>query len=139
MDTRTITLVQDSFAKVDPISETAAEIFYADLFARAPEVRPLFKGNMDEQGMKLMTTLGVVVKGLQDLDKIAPVAAELARGHVAYGVLPRHYDAVGASLLATLEQGLGGDFTPEVKAAWQETYGALAALMIEAAYGEDAR
>lgn len=134
MDTEMITLVQDSFAKVEPIAATAAEIFYADLFETTPEVKPFFKGDMDEQGMKLMTTLGVVVKGLQDLEKVLPVAAELARRHVDYGVKPPHYDAVGASLLRTLEKGLGDAFTPDVKAAWETAYGALAGAMIDAAY-----
>ena len=133
-----ITLVQHSFAKVAPITETAAEIFYADLFATAPEVRPLFKGNMNEQGMKLMTTLGAVVNGLRDLDRIVPMAEELAVRHVAYGVEPGHYDAVGASLLRTLGQGLGGDFTPEVETAWRAAYATLAGVMIAAAYGPEA-
>ncbi len=136
MDDQTIALVQDSFAKVRPISETAGELFYADLFTSAPEVRPLFKGDINEQGMKLMATLSVVVNGLKDLDKIVPVAQDLARGHVAYGVKEEHYEAVGASLLRTLEQGLGQDFTPEVKAAWVDAYGTLSSVMIDAAYGE---
>lgn len=136
MDTNTITLVQTSFAKVKPISETAGELFYADLFATAPEVRPLFKGNMGEQGMKLMATLGVVVNGLNDLEKIVPVAEALARKHVDYGVEPAHYDAVGASLLRALEQGLGPEFTSDVKAAWVSAYGTLSGVMIAAAYGE---
>ena len=133
-----ITLVQESFAKVAPITESAAGIFYADLFATAPEVRPLFKGNMDEQGMKLMTTLGVVVKGLRDFDKIVPVAEGLAVRHVAYGVEPAHYDAVGASLLRTLEQGLGSEYTPAVDAAWRDAYATLATVMKAAAYGPEA-
>lgn len=138
MDSATITLVQDSFAKVRPIAETAAEIFYADLFTSAPEVRPLFKGDINAQGMKLMTTLGVVVNGLRDLDTIVPVAQELARKHVDYGVEAAHYEAVGASLLRTLEQGLGPDFTPEVKDAWVTAYGTLSSVMIEAGYGDAA-
>ena len=138
MDDNTIALVQESFAKVAPITEAAAEIFYADLFATAPEVRPLFKGNMNEQGMKLMATLGIVVKGLDTLDQIVPVAEELAVRHVAYGVEPQHYDSVGASLMRTLKQGLNGDFTPDIEAAWLEAYTTLSDVMKQAAYGTEA-
>ncbi|MEC7761863.1 MAG: globin family protein [Pseudomonadota bacterium] len=138
MDDRTIALVKDSFAKVEPIAPTAAEMFYADLFASAPEVRPLFGERMDEQGMKLMSTLGFVVKSLPDLDKVANAAGALALRHVEYGVEPHHYDAVGASLIRTLEQGLGSEFTLEVKEAWLTTYGVLAGVMITTAYGEEA-
>ncbi|WP_226554285.1 globin family protein [Celeribacter naphthalenivorans] len=137
MDIQTIALVQDSFAKIRPMSETAGELFYADLFTSAPEVRPLFTGDINAQGMKLMATLGVVVRGLSDLGAILPVAEDLARKHVDYGVEPAHYDAVGASLLRTLEQGLGADFTPDVREAWVTAYAALSAVMISAAYATD--
>jgi nitric oxide dioxygenase len=40
---------------------------------------------------------------------------------------------VGGALLWALEQGLGADFTPQVKQAWAETYGLLAGVMQEAA------
>lgn len=137
MDDKTITLVQDSFAKVVPIKDAAAEIFYSDLFATAPQVKPYFAhSDMKEQGAKLMATLGVVVNGLRDLDKIVPVAQTLAIKHVDYGVKAADYDAVGASLLRTLEQGLGEAFTPEVKDAWIGAYTTLADVMKDAAYPE---
>lgn len=139
MDESNIALVQDSFAKVVPIKDTAAEIFYADLFETAPEVKPYFaNADMSEQGSKLMATLAVVVNGLRDLDKIVPVAQKLAVGHVAYGVKAEDYGKVGASLLRTLEKGLGDAFTPEVKAAWVDAYTTLSSVMVEAAYGSEA-
>lgn len=138
MDDKTITLVQESFAKVEPIKATAAELFYSDLFATAPEVRPLFKGNMNEQGMKLMGTLAVVVNGLHTLDQIVPAAQALAIRHVDYGVQPEHYDKVGASLIRTLEQGLGPEFTSDVRAAWIEAYTTLSSVMKQAAYPKEA-
>ena len=138
MDDKQIALVQSSFAQVAPISDTAAELFYADLFETAPEVKPLFAGsNMSEQGKKLMTTLGVVVKGLTNLDAIVPVAEDLAQRHVGYDVRPEHYSNVGGSLLRTLEKGLGDAFTPETKDAWIAAYTTLSAVMIAAAYGSE--
>lgn len=138
MDENTIALVQNSFAKVEPIAPAAAAFFYDDLFASAPQVKPLFKGDIDAQGMKLMTTLGVVVKGLNDVEKILPVAAELAKRHVDFGVKPADYNAVGASLIRTLEKGLGEAFTPEVQVAWQAAYEALSGVMIDSAYTAEA-
>lgn len=130
-----ITLVQESFAKVVPIADTAAGIFYADLFETAPEVKPYFSNaDMSEQGKKLMMTLGAVVNGLRDLDKVVPVAQRLAVRHVDYGVKAEDYGKVGASLLRTLEQGLGDDFTPATYEAWASAYGTLSGVMIAAAY-----
>ncbi|MAF56320.1 MAG: hemin receptor [Ponticaulis sp.] len=134
MNNDQINLVQTSFAKVVPISETAAELFYGRLFEIAPEVRPLFKGDMKDQGKKLMATLNVAVQSLTDLPKLVPVLEKLAIGHVPYGVKAEHYDKVGAALLWTFEQGLAESWTPETAEAWTETYKIVASTMINAAY-----
>jgi hemoglobin-like flavoprotein len=126
--------IKTSFSKVAPIAEQAAALFYGRLFEIAPEVQPLFKAaDMREQGRKLMGTLAVVVKGLDDLPALMPAIETLARKHVGYGVAPEHYAPVGAALLWTLEQGLGDGFTPAVKDAWTTAYGALSGAMIAAA------
>lgn len=132
MTPRQIELVQDSFAKVAPIAEQAAALFYARLFELAPSVRPLFKGDMPEQGRKLMAMLATVVNGLTRLDTIVPAAQKLAARHVAYGAKVEHYPVVGAALVDTLAKGLGDDFTPEVRAAWIEAYTLLSGVMVEA-------
>ncbi len=130
-----VKLIQDSFAKVAPISAQAAALFYGRLFEIAPEVKPLFKGDMKDQGRKLMATLAVVVNGLSDLNSILPAASTLAERHVAYGVTPDHYAPVGAALLWTLERGLGAQWTQELAAAWAAAYATLSSFMIGEAYG----
>lgn len=99
-----------------------------------PAVRPMFKGGMQEQGRKLMKMLGTVVNSLTRLDELVPVAQDMAKRHVGYGVQPAHYDTVGAALLWTLEQGLGSAFTDDTRDAWAAAYGTLAGVMKEAAY-----
>lgn len=126
--------IQASFAKVAPIAPVAAALFYDRLFTIAPEVKPLFKGDMGEQGTKLMATLAVVVNGLRTIDAVVPVAQALAKRHVAYGVRREHYTPVGAALIWTLEQGLKDDFTPKTREAWMAAYNALSTAMIAAAY-----
>ncbi len=128
-----ITLVQESWDKVVPIQETAAELFYGQLFTIAPEVKPLFKGDMKSQGRKLMTMLNTAVRSLNNLEKIVPAVQESGRKHVGYGVKDEHYDKVAEALLWTLGKGLGDDFTEEVKEAWVAVYTLLATTMKEAA------
>ena len=128
-----IALVQTSFAQVLPIADTAAALFYSRLFELDPALKPMFKGDMQEQGRKLMTMLRVVVNGLTRLDQLVPAVQELGRRHARYGVQDRHYDTVGAALLATLHAGLGDAFTPEVAAAWAAAYSLLAETMKAAA------
>src|SRR3979409_1989267 len=118
MTTDQVTLVQESFAKVAPISETAAVLFYDRLFEIAPAVKAMFPADMTEQRRKLMATLAAVVGGLGNLDSILPAASALATRHVSYGARAEHYPVVGAALLWTLERGLGEAWTPEVASAW---------------------
>jgi hemoglobin-like flavoprotein len=124
-----VSLVQDSFAKVEPIADKAAEIFYAKLFEYDPYLRPLFKGSMVAQGSKLMQTLKVAVAGLNNLSAIVPVLENLAVKHVGYGVRPQDYTTVGNALLYTLKTGLGDDFTDEVKKAWTDLFRLIAQVM----------
>jgi hemoglobin-like flavoprotein len=130
-----VKLVQESFAKVAPISETAAVLFYDRLFDIAPKVRAMFPTDLTEQRRKLMATLAVVVGGLGNLESVLPAASALAKRHVSYGAKPEHYPVVGAALLWTLEKGLGDGWTPDVAEAWTAAYGTLSGFMISEAYG----
>ena len=127
-------LVQDSFTKVEPIADKAADIFYTKLFEYDPSLRPLFKSDLSEQGKKLMATLKIAVKSLDNLDVLVPVIENLAAKHIDYGVKVEDYTPVGNALLYTLKTGLGEDFTPELKQAWIEVYTVLANVMRSHAY-----
>jgi len=133
-----IELVQESWIKVKPISEQAAEIFYGRLFEIAPEVKPYFKGDMKAQGRKLMLMINTSVSALRDLDAVVPVIQAMGKRHIGYGVQDKDYDSVGAALIWTLEQGLGDEFTPETQAAWVKTYDILSSTMKAAAAEETA-
>jgi hemoglobin-like flavoprotein len=130
-----VKLVQDSFAKVVPISEQAAVLFYGRLFEVAPSVKAMFPTDMTEQRKKLMATLAVVVNGLSNLESILPAASALAKRHVSYGAKAEHYPVVGGALLWTLEKGLSDAWTPEVAEAWTAAYGTLSGYMIREGYG----
>jgi hemoglobin-like flavoprotein len=129
MTPQQIALIQESWRKVLPISDTAAELFYSRLFALDPALKPLFKGDIKLQGRKLMSMLGMVVSGLSSFDRLAPAVKELGRRHDAYGVRPLHYRTVAEALLWTFKQGLGDAFTEETELAWVAAYGKIAALM----------
>ena len=130
-----VELVQASFAKVVPIADKAAVLFYDRLFEMAPQVKRLFPADMAEQRRKLMSTLAIVVSGLSDPPSILPAASALATRHVAYGARAEHYPLVGQALLWTLEQGLGEDWTADVAEAWTAAFTMLSSFMINQAYG----
>jgi hemoglobin-like flavoprotein len=88
---------------------------------------------MTEQGKKLMATLALAVRGLNQPEKIIPAVQSLGRKHVGYGVQPAHYAVVGEALLWTLSQGLGDAFSPETDEAWTAAFTLLATVLQEAA------
>lgn len=123
------TLVKDSFARVLPIADTAAQLFYDRLFTLRPDYRRLFADDLTEQRRKLMLTLATIVHDLDRLDVIGPMAADLGARHVDYGVTAADYAPVGEALIWTLRQGLGTAFTPAVESAWGAAYALLQEAM----------
>jgi hemoglobin-like flavoprotein len=129
-----VALVRSSWQQVFPIQDTAAQLFYGRLFELDPSLRSLFRGDMVEQGRKLMAMINTVVVSLDKLGPILATIEDMGRRHVAYGVTEAHYDTVGSALLWTLGKGLGEQFTPAIEDAWTEAYGTLASAMKQAAY-----
>ncbi|MFC8801722.1 globin family protein [Promicromonospora sp. NPDC057138] len=129
MEQHHIDHVQRTFAQVAPIADVAATLFYDDLFERDPSLRSMFPEDLTEQRKKLMMVLGVAVNGLSNWSGTSAAVRELGSRHAGYGVTEDHFPTVGAALLATLEKGLGDDFTPEVREAWTECYGLVSGEM----------
>ncbi len=138
MTSNNITLVKNSWALVAKIDmETVGGLFYNHLFEMMPEVKPMFsRSSMEEQSKKLLSMLSYVISKLDKLEEILDEVAKLARRHTQYGVKDEHYAAVGASLLWTLEKGLGENWNESLNIAWTEIYSTLAGAMMEVQHGE---
>ncbi len=129
MNSEEVSLVQASFAELRPSAAEVADLFYRRLFTLDPSLRPLFKGDLIDQGRQLMAMLHASVNGLSNLGALLPVVRQLGARHVAYGVRDEHYTTVGSALLWTLEQTLGDKFTPAILRAWTTAYELLSDIM----------
>jgi len=130
-----IFLIRSSFHQLEAMPTEAAETFYSRLWTIDPSTAPLFaQSDMALQGHKLMALMAFVVNALDTPELVVPVAQELARRHIAYGVTQAQYASMGKALRGMLEQILGAGFTPEVAAAWDEAYALLSGFMTTAAY-----
>lgn len=130
--------LQYSFGAMVPLKDQIAETFYRRLFEVAPGVRPLFKGPIDAQGQKLVMALKQIVMSLKSPKDLTDFLTNLSKRHVGYGAVAAHYPVVGEVLLATFDEVLGDDFTPELKELWGGAYGVVADAMIKAAEQETA-
>jgi nitric oxide dioxygenase len=132
MTPQQIALVQASFAKIVPVSATAADLFYQRLFELAPDVRPMFATDLSAQKRKLIDTLAYAVDSLSNPDKLGPALAALGERHADYGAKVEHFTAVGEALLWALQQALNEEFTQAIGDAWETVYSDLAEAMIDA-------
>ncbi|MFC4083306.1 globin domain-containing protein [Amycolatopsis samaneae] len=129
-------LVRDSFAVVEPKAGEVTSYFYGALFTIAPETRDLFPATMTVQRDRLLRALVYVVQMVDRPDELVTFLRQLGRDHRKFGVLERHYDAVGVALIAALKRYLAGHWTAEVEAAWTSAYRLIAQSMREAAAAE---
>lgn len=111
-------LIRESFERIRPLARPLSTLFYGRLFAYAPDLRPMFKGDIQEQGDKLMSMVNACVDGLGRMDELRPQLRELGLRHVSYGTRPEHYPIVTKALLWSLGQALEARFDPETKRAW---------------------
>jgi NAD(P)H-flavin reductase/hemoglobin-like flavoprotein len=130
MDTRAL---KGSWAKVAAAGDDVPLYFYSHLFLRHPEVRSMFPIQMSGQRDKLVAALGAVVSSVDELDEVIPLLEQLGRDHRRFAVVTEHYDAVGASLLATLKKFHGPLWTPNLADTWAQAYGLVAKVMVAAA------
>ena len=124
-----IDLLRSSWARVEPIGQQAAKLFYARLFELDPSLRRLFGGDMAAQGRKLLAALRATVAAVDRFDDLGPMLADLGARHHGYGVRAEHYDTVGEALLWTLQRGLEPHYSAATDVAWRAAYAAVAQAM----------
>jgi hemoglobin-like flavoprotein len=129
-----VPLLRNSFEMVIERQPQLTPRFYEILFSRYPQVKPLFGHKAQhKQAEMLQQALVAVMDHLEDATWLVDTLGAMGRKHIEYGVKDEMYPMVGASLLATLAEVAGKDWTPELEAAWSEAYGAIASLMQQGA------
>lgn len=129
-------LVKTSYAAVDPMSDEVTKHFYGMLFHLAPETRELFPANMQVQRSRLLRAIVHVVQMVDRREELVPFLAQLGRDHRKFGVIARHYGAVGTALFSAIQTYLGDGWTPAVAEAWADAYRFISHAMNAAAEAE---
>ena len=119
--------LKKSFARIAMYGDEVPLHFYADLFLKHPETREMFPVSMQAQRGHLVDALVKVVASVDRADELQAFLGDLGRDHRKFGVLADHYEAVGASLLATFAHFSGDEWTPELEADWTGAYETIAA------------
>jgi methyl-accepting chemotaxis protein len=128
-DAHTISIIEDSFALLEPRAPELVRRFYEKLFAAAPATRALFPEDMAEQEKKLVSALALVVRSVRKPEALEPTLVKLGRQHARWGAEAAHYPVVGKILLETMAELAGSAWTAHVASAWEAAYGWIADTM----------
>jgi NAD(P)H-flavin reductase/hemoglobin-like flavoprotein len=129
--------LRESFAHVTMHGDEFPLFFYSDLFIKHPEVRDLFPISMAAQRGHLVDALVKIVSQVDSVNDLTVFLQGLGRDHRKFGVVAEHYDAVGDSLLTTLEHFSGPAWTPELAADWRAAYELIGSVMTKAARADE--
>jgi NAD(P)H-flavin reductase/hemoglobin-like flavoprotein len=129
--------LRESFAHVAMHGDEFPLFFYSDLFIKHPEVRDLFPVSMAAQRGHLVDALVKIVSQVDSVNDLTAFLQGLGRDHRKFGAVAEHYDAVGDSLLATLEHFSGPAWTPELAADWKAAYELIGSVMTAAARADE--
>ena len=124
-------LIRTSFDRLRDDLDSHSTEFYEALFRRAPYLRSMFREDLAGQGMKFMTTLGVIVDKLHDESAVAEQYVGLGRKHASLGVEAAHFEPMREALLDTLRVAMGAEFTGEMEQAWRRAFDQVGANMMK--------
>lgn len=125
-----IEAIQESLPLVRQHYKPLSMAFYDNLFAIAPEMRPLFRDDIASQGMRFISTLATIADVLGDPEALDTELSDLAGAHKRLGVEKAHFASMGSALMVTLGETLGERFTPRLQGAWRAAYDHIADEMI---------
>lgn len=132
LDVRTL---RESFQLLAPQADLLAERFYDRLFADYPELQVLFEEtDLADQRQKLIQSLTVIVRSLENPEKLTGYLKQLGSRHEEYGVTEDDYFPVGVTLIAVMKELAGPDiWTEEVNTAWSQAIDTVAQVMLQGA------
>ncbi|WSQ10425.1 FAD-binding oxidoreductase [Streptomyces sp. NBC_01231] len=131
-------LIRGTMAEIGPVADKVTSYFYALLFVRHPDLRPLFPAAMDTQRDRLLKALLTAAEHIDNTEVLVDYLQNLGRGHRKYGTQAEHYPAVGECLIGALSKYASG-WDTETEAAWVRAYTTISQVMIDAAAADELR
>lgn len=132
-----VQLIKSSFQAVAPRADELVEVFYAKLFARAPQLRPLFPDDMTQQKQHLLGAVKLVVVNIDNIETLEQPLMDMGARHVNYGASPDHYGVVRDTMVDAIASIAGDLWNDDLADAWSDALDVVAQIMIRG--GEQAQ
>ncbi len=132
-ETAQVKMIKETFNSIKDMDAFAKD-FYNHMFTDFPQVKPMFeRTSVEVQRKMLMKSLVVIVnEHLTDQSRLMPLLKALGTRHKVYKVMKEHYPMVGNSLIKTLAEWNKEIWTEEHEKAWNDTYGFISKVILEA-------
>ncbi|GAB3493317.1 hypothetical protein GCM10027341_08460 [Spirosoma knui] len=103
------------------------DVFYSKLFMDYPSLRRSYPKDMTSQYVQLLNMLSIIVSRLERPQTLKQALIDM--GDNRTWATADHYQKIGKTLLWTLQQGLGTDWSPAVEDAWTQCINTVIAYM----------
>lgn len=131
LDDKQIELIRESFDWLKQNPERRSMEFYKAFFSRAPKLKTMFREDLEGQGMRFLSTLSAIVVYLDRPDEMSGRLADLGQSHRAMGVKAADFEPMGQALIDTLERAMEGNFTPEMRTAWEAGFDTISDSLMQ--------
>lgn len=122
-------LLRKSLALLEPQSERFMSHFFATLFVRNPELRPMFPLTLGESRKWVFEALTRCAWSSDQPESLTRWLGELGRDHRKFGVTEQHYRLFCDALLTTMQAFCAGSWPDQTQAAWERALAAITAAM----------
>src|SRR5580765_5025545 len=104
MTPESIARIRASFADVARQPRALASRFYEELFLAAPELRPLFPGDLTSLQGHFEAALALVIRNLEDMAALQDSLRDLGVQHVHWRARPQDYLVVRDAIIAAIRK-----------------------------------
>ena len=132
MTSESIDRLKRSFSEVSAQPRTLAARFYQELFAAAPNLRPLFPADMTSLQGHFVAALALVIKNLEDMAVLQDSLRDLGAQHVQWGARPEDYFVVRDAIVRAI-RATSVSWSDELDADWRQAITAIAVPMLQGA------
>jgi len=117
-----IALVRSSTRKLRGQEPQLAELFYAQLFGMAPDLRRLFPTDMGGQRLRLLDALLATIDGLDDPGAMERRLLALGADHYHRGVKEEQFQYVPHALVRSVRELQPAEWSSSLSSAWIGLY-----------------
>jgi hemoglobin-like flavoprotein len=132
MTPEAVALIKASHAGVAAKPRHLAARFYEELFAVAPNLRPLFPSDLTGLQGHFEAALALVVRNLDEMSALREPLRDLGAQHVHWGARPEDYVAAREALVAAI-RGLSPAWDGALEGHWRDAVTAIVVPMLEGA------